>query len=144
MSVIRPADAVVHEMHGARFTSFAAPSTGSGELCVWRVELPAPTDSVYGAGSAHGTESAHDDVPRAVPHRISREEVFVVVEGSLLLTLDGRAEPLSAGDVAVATAGSLLTLENPGPGPAAAWVSTSVGLEAQLADGSRIVPPWAN
>lgn len=138
MPVIRPADAVVHEMHGARFTSFAAPSTGSGELCVWRVELPAPN------GPVRGTEPVHDDAPRAVPHRISREEVFVVVEGNLLLTLDGRAEPLSAGDVAVAAAGSLLTLENPGPGPAAAWVSTSVGLEAQLADGSRIVPPWAN
>ncbi|MGH3416785.1 MAG: cupin domain-containing protein, partial [Actinocrinis sp.] len=114
MPVIRPAEAVVHEMHGARFTSYAAPSTGSGELCVWRIELPAPA------------EPAHGDAPRAVPHRISREEVFVVVGGNLRLTLDGRSEPLSAGDVAIAPAGSLLALENLGPGSAAAWVSTSV------------------
>jgi hypothetical protein len=32
--------------------------------------------------------------------------------------------------------------DNPGRQPATAWVTTSVGLEAELADGSRISPPW--
>jgi len=125
MPVIHAADAVVHELHGARFTSYASSASGSAELCVWRVDLPEP--------SAGG-----------VPHRISREEVFVVIEGAVQVNVDGASHVLSAGDVAVAPAGAMLSVENLGPGPASAWVCTSLGLEAHLADGSRISPPWAN
>jgi hypothetical protein len=31
-----------------------------------------------------------------------------------------------------------------GTAGAAAWVTTTSGLEAVMADGSRIAPPWAN
>jgi hypothetical protein len=44
--VIRAGDAVVHQMHGATFTSYAAPARGSRELCAWRVELPGGTEGV--------------------------------------------------------------------------------------------------
>jgi len=124
MPVIHAADAVVHDLHGARFTSYASSAAGSKELGVWRLDLPEP-----GAG---------------IPHRISREEVFVLVDGDVRVTIDGESHTLRAGDAAVAPAGSMLSLDNLGPGPATAWVSTSLGLEAQLADGSRISPPWAN
>jgi quercetin dioxygenase-like cupin family protein len=122
--VIHAADAVVHELHGARFTSYASSAAGSTELCVWRLDLPQVGDGL--------------------PHRISREEVFVVIGGSVRVHLDGTAHVLGAGDVAVAPAGSLLSVDNLGPGPAGAWVSTSVGLEAELCDGSRMNPPWAS
>lgn len=125
MPVVRTADAVVHELHGARFTSYASTARGSAELCLWRLDLPA-------AG------------PAAVPHVIFREELFAVIEGSLRVSLDGEVHTLGPGEVAIAPAGCALAVENPGPGPAAAWVSTSVGFAAQLADGSRISPPWAN
>ncbi|BFO20231.1 hypothetical protein SHKM778_66190 [Streptomyces sp. KM77-8] len=69
MPVVRPSDAVVHEMHGARFVSYAAPSTGSRELCAWRGEIPAGT--------------------RAPAHTVSREEIFHLLAGELLITLDG-------------------------------------------------------
>jgi mannose-6-phosphate isomerase-like protein (cupin superfamily) len=124
MPVIHAADAVVHDLNGARFTSYASSAAGSTELCVWRLDLP--------------------DVAGGLPHRISREEVFVVIGGTVRVNLDGESHVLTAGDVAVAPAGSMLSVENLGPGPASAWVSTSLGLEAQLADGSRISPPWAN
>ena len=62
MPVIHAADAVVHDLHGARFTSYASSVAGSAELCVWRLELPE-----VGAGA---------------PHRISREEVFVFTGGA--------------------------------------------------------------
>jgi quercetin dioxygenase-like cupin family protein len=124
MPVIHAADAVVHDLHGARFTSYASSAAGSAELCVWRLDLREPSTGV--------------------PHRISREEVFVLTAGAVRVNIDGEAHTLRAGDAAVAPAGSLLSVDNLGPGPAAAWVSTSLGLEAQLADGSRISPPWAN
>jgi quercetin dioxygenase-like cupin family protein len=123
MPVIRAADAAVHDLHDARFHSYASSATGSAELCVWRLDVARPTTSR--------------------PHRISHEEVFVVAEGTLLFAADDEEHTLSAGDVAVAPAGCLLRLDNLGPGPAAVWVSTRSGLEAELADGSRISPPWA-
>jgi len=124
MPVIHATDAVVHDLHGARFTSYASSAAGSKELCVWRLDLPEPTGGV--------------------PHRISREEVFVIVDGDVRVTIDGVAHTLRAGDAAVAPAGSMLSVDNLGPGPATAWVSAGLGLEAELADGSRICPPWAN
>ena len=38
--------------------------------------------------------------------------------------------------------GGIDVVDNPGLGPAAMWVSTTVGLQAELADGSTLTPPW--
>src|SRR5882724_2453324 len=72
MPVIHAADAVVHELHGSVFTSFAAPARGSAELCAWRLEVP--------AGSA------------GVAHTVSREEILLVLSGALQVTVTN-AEP---------------------------------------------------
>jgi quercetin dioxygenase-like cupin family protein len=120
--VIHAEEAVVHEMHGARFISFAAPSRGSDELCAWRVELPGGT--------------------RGVAHTITREEIFCVLSGTLDVTVDGQVAAVRTGDVVVLRAGSPLAVDNPAEETATAWVTTSVGLEAELADGTRITPPW--
>jgi mannose-6-phosphate isomerase-like protein (cupin superfamily) len=135
MPVVHAADAVVHEMHGSVFTSYAAPATGSTELCAWRLEVP--------AGSS------------GVQHVVSREEILFVLSGAVRVTLtDGADGPgtgsapaaqpadASAGDAVVVPPGWAFKIDNPGRQPATAWVTTSVGLEAQLADGSRISPPW--
>ncbi|WP_327291813.1 cupin domain-containing protein [Streptomyces sp. NBC_01198] len=116
--------AVVHDMHGVRFVSYAASALGSEELCAWRGEVPA------GSGGQ--------------AHTISREEVFLVLSGSLELTIDGDARLLGAGDVAIAPAGCTLNVANPTREPAGMWVTTSTGLTATLPDGSRISPPWAS
>jgi quercetin dioxygenase-like cupin family protein len=164
--VVHAADAVVHELHGSVFASYAAPASGSRELCAWRLEVP--------AGAA------------GVAHTVSREEVLLVLSGSLRVTLDGGAELASGalaggalaggaqaggaqaggaepadsglaaggaagsgracdavpGDAIVVPAGAALRIDNPAAEPASAWVTTSVGLEAVLPDGSRISPPW--
>ncbi|SEO10314.1 cupin domain-containing protein [Actinacidiphila rubida] len=117
-------EAVVHEMHGARFTSYAASPLGSTELCAWRTDVR--------AGSSGPV------------HRISREEVFLVLSGAVELSLDDETRLLHAGDAAIAPAGSSVAVANPTEEPAAMWVTTSIGLHATLADGSRIAPPWAS
>jgi quercetin dioxygenase-like cupin family protein len=122
MPVIRSAEAVVHEMHGTRFTSYAAPARGSQELCAWRIDVP--------PGST------------GVAHTITREEIVFVLCGAMDLTLDEAASTVPAGDVAVLPAGATVRVDNAGDEPVTAWVTTSIGLEAELADGSRIVPPW--
>ncbi|MEU8586381.1 cupin domain-containing protein [Streptomyces sp. NPDC048664] len=123
MPVVHPREAVTHEMHGARFVSYVTPRTGGRELCAWRGELPAGL--------------------RAPLHTVTREEVFHLLSGELLVTLDGRTERIAAGDTVIVNAGTLFGVENPTAETAVSWVTTSLGLEAELADGTRITPPWA-
>ncbi|MER6471804.1 cupin domain-containing protein [Streptomyces collinus] len=124
MPVIRSSEAVTHEIHGARFVSYATPLSGSRELCAWRGEIPPGT--------------------KAPTHTVSREEIFHLLVGELLIGLDGHTERISAGDTVIVNAGAALTIENPTGHTAISWVTTSVGLEALLADGTRVTPPWAN
>ncbi|MEV6737739.1 cupin domain-containing protein [Streptomyces sp. NPDC051104] len=124
MPVVRPSQAVTHELHGARFVSYATPLTGSKELCAWRGEIPAGT--------------------RAPLHTVDREEIFHLLSGELLITLDGHAERITAGDTVIINPGATLGVENPTDEVAVSWVTTSIGLEAVLADGTRITPPWAS
>ncbi|KPH98902.1 Cupin 2 conserved barrel domain protein [Actinobacteria bacterium OK074] len=124
MPVIHPSEAVVHERHGARFISYAAPASGSRELCAWRGEIPAGT--------------------RAPAHTVNREEIIHLLDGELEITLDGRTERVAAGDTLIVNPGATLTVENRSDRTAVTWVTTSIGLEAEFADGSRIVAPWAN
>jgi quercetin dioxygenase-like cupin family protein len=123
MPVIRSADATVHQVHGSTFSSFVAPSRGSAQLCAWRLTVPA---------GLHG-----------VAHRPTREEVLLLLEGELTVTLDGIATVLAAGDVILVPANSEVRVDA-GTAGAAAWVTTTPGLEAVMTDGSRIAPPWAN
>ena len=126
MPVIHAADAVAHDMHGSRFTSYAAPARGSAELCAWRLDVPPGR-----AGTAH---------------TVSREEILLVLGGTLVVTLgdglDAAGAACRAGDAVVVPPGSSVRVDNPGDEPASAWVTTSVGLEAVLPDGSRLSPPW--
>jgi len=109
-------------MHGASFHALVAPSRGSAELCAWRLEIP----------------------PHQVgaPHRPSREEVLLVLDGELTVVLDGHPETVAAGDVVLVPARAELRVDG-GTTTASVWVTTSPGLEAELADGSRLTPPWA-
>lgn len=77
-----------------------------------------------------------------VAHRPDREEVLVILDGVLLLTLDGVRSELHQGDVVLVCANSELQV-SAGPAGATAWVTTTPGLEAVTADGSRLAPPWA-
>jgi len=124
MPIVRSTEAATHEMHGARFISYATPRTGSKELCAWRGEIPAGT--------------------RATHHTVTREEIFHLLSGELLITLDGHTERIAAGDTVIINPGATLGVENPTGEVAASWVTTSIGLEAELADGTRITPPWAH
>lgn len=122
MGIRRRDDAVVHRLHGSVFHSYVSPSTGSAELCAWRLEI---------AGGTGG-----------VRHRVSREEVFLLLSGQVRVHLDGVAEELGPGDVLRVPVGVEFGVDNESAEPAAAWVTTSVGLEAAMPDGTMISPPW--
>ncbi|MDI6101589.1 cupin domain-containing protein [Actinoplanes sp. NEAU-A12] len=124
MPIYRSADATEHRMHGTVFRAFASPSTGSAELCAWRIEVAAGT-----AG---------------VPHRVGRDEVLMISSGSLSVSLDGVVDRVEAGDVLLVPSGTEFRVDNDGPAPAEAWVTTSAGFAAVLPDGTTLTPPWAS
>ncbi|MFF0542240.1 cupin domain-containing protein [Nocardia thailandica] len=118
------ADITPIDLHNARFTPLVRPGTGSTELCVWRVEV-AP-------GST------------GVPHRIHREEAFVMLSGSAVVTIDEERHTLVAGDAAVAPAGSWLGIDNSSAEPAVVLVTAPIGFTGELADGTLVDPPWVH
>ena len=81
MPVIGSTEATTFETHGSRFSSYVAPSRGSSELCAWRLDVPADLDGVA--------------------HRPNREEILLVLDGELRITLDGVHTELHRGDVAL-------------------------------------------
>jgi quercetin dioxygenase-like cupin family protein len=121
---VRNEEAKTHQLHGVTFVEFANPSTGSKQICTWRGEVP--------AGSV------------GVPHTVNHEEVLYLLTGTLRFSIDGEVADLVAGDAAILPAGSQLNLENVSAAPAEILTSTIVGLEAVLADGTKLSPPWAN
>ncbi|WP_430780016.1 cupin domain-containing protein [Actinoplanes sp. G11-F43] len=124
MTVFRESQAVAHRLDGVVFHAFASPSTGSRELCAWRVEIASGV-----TGSAH---------------RVGRDEVLMVLAGELSFSLDGVAGRVAAGDVLVVPAGSEFRAGNDGPVTASAWVTTSAGFAATMPDGTSLTPPWAS
>ncbi|NYJ05728.1 cupin domain-containing protein [Petropleomorpha daqingensis] len=123
MAVIPAPSAPTHELGGARFTSLATPSRGSSDTSVWLVEI------------TPGTPGA--------PHRLTREEVFVVLAGRASVSLDAEVSVAEAGDAIVVPAGVPFALAAAGDEPLRALCCLPTGGQAQLADGEPFTPPWA-
>ena len=123
MPVIRSAEVTAQDVHGVTFTAYANSTTGTAELCAWSTRIPAGQPGL--------------------PHRISKEEIFLVTAGTPRFTIDDESVDAQPGDVVVAPAGSLLSIEAPGDKDSIIWVTTSLGLTAGLPDGSSFAPPWA-
>ncbi len=123
MPVLTPPAAPTHELPGARFTTLASPSTGSTETSVWLLELLPDAEPV--------------------PHQMTREEIFVALEGSANATLDGVTRLVEAGDTLVLPAGVDFALVAAGGAPFRAIVCLPVGGQGSLAGGAPFTPPWA-
>jgi mannose-6-phosphate isomerase-like protein (cupin superfamily) len=122
MTVIRAAEAPRFQLPGVEFTGLAAPSRGSAGLCTWRLTVDA---------GLVGKES----------HTIDRDEVFMVLSGTVQITPDG--EKVGPGDAIVVPAGEPIQLSNFGDTPAELYVAITAGFTGTLADGTAISPPWA-
>jgi quercetin dioxygenase-like cupin family protein len=112
-----------HELPGARFTTLVSPSRGAAETSVWLLELHADSEPV--------------------PHRVTREEIFVALEGHAIATLDGVAHAVHAGDALALPPDVEFTLATMGGAPFRALVCLPVGGQAVIAGGAPFTPPWA-
>ena len=123
MPVLTAPAAPTHDLGGARFTSLATPSRGATDTAVWKVEILPGTP--------------------ATPHALTREEVFVVLEGKASVRIGDNAGQAEAGDAIVVPAGAEFELANAGAEPLWLLCCLPVGGQARLADGSTFTPPWA-
>ena len=123
MAVIPAPTAPTHQLGGASFTSLATPSRGSLDTSVWQVEIQPGTP--------------------ATPHRLTREEVFVVLAGRADVRIDGQPGTAGPGDVVVVPVAVDFEIVAGGSEPLRALCCLPVGGQAQLADGEPFTPPWA-
>lgn len=122
MPIIHPGDATTFPAHGSTFSSFVSPRRGSEQLCAWKLSVP--------AGQV------------GVAHRPSNEEVLLILDGRLQVTIDGDRGFVGPGDVVLIPAGASVTIDGTTV-DASAWVTTTRGLRATLENGEMIAPPWA-
>lgn len=122
MPVVLAPDGPTHNLGGTRFTSLASPSRGSHETSVWRVEI--------------------DPGAPATPHRLTREEVFVVLCGTATVLLDGLADSARPGDAIVVPPEVDFAISNAESEPLELLCCLPVGGQAITEDGT-FTPPWA-
>jgi mannose-6-phosphate isomerase-like protein (cupin superfamily) len=122
MAIIPAPTRPTHELEGTRFTSLATPTRGSAETSVWMVEIDPGTP--------------------ATPHSLTREEVFVVLDGTAGVIIgDSRGEAV-AGDTFVVPPDTRFEVANAGSVPLRMLCCLPVGGQARTAD-ATFTPPWA-
>lgn len=124
MPHLTEAAATAFDLHGVTFRSYASSRSGAQTLAAWRADFSPDTP-----GAAHTT---------------TEEEVLHVLSGALAVELGDERFTASTGDAVLIPAGTRFRISNPGDLPARAWVTTTLGMKAELtADGVQIAPPWA-
>ena len=122
MPVLSAPATPTHELAGARFTTLATPSLGTSETAVWTVEILPGAD--------------------AVPHEVTREEIFVALAGEARATLDGAEHRVREATRWWCRPAS--SSRSPRPArPFRAVVCLPVGGQAVLPGGEPFTPPWA-
>jgi quercetin dioxygenase-like cupin family protein len=111
-----------HELPGASFHTLASPALGASETSVWRLRLEPHTP--------------------AVPHRVTREEIFVALSGSATARLDGDRAAVEPGLALVVPPGVDFELAT-GDEPFEALVCLPVGGQGVIGDEPPFTPPWA-
>ena len=124
MPIIRAAQAPHFDLDGFHFLGFTSPSRGATELCTWQLDI--------------------DPGAASDAHRLKHEEVFIPLQGTLWVVLDGEEIELTTGDALAVPAHCLLQVANRCNEAARALVCVSAGIRATHADGREIgTPPWA-
>jgi len=115
-------DTQTFTLPGIQFTGLAAPSRGASESAVWIVQIQPGTPGLT--------------------HQLTREEVFIVLEGRALATLHGTAYELNPGNAFIVPPRTDFALANPFFETFRAVVVLPVGGQGIVGD-DTFVPPWA-
>lgn len=123
MNLIAAADAAVFDIPDTHVIAYAAPSRGSTQLCLWRIDLAPGSTSPF--------------------HHMDCEEVFLCVGGSAVAAVDGEERTVGVGDCLVLPAGADFSFRVEGEEPFRAVACIPAGGKATMAgSGDTLVPPW--
>ena len=111
-----------HHLEGTAFTTLATPSHGDADVRVWQVEIQPGTP--------------------AVPHSVTRTEVFVVQDGEAIANIAGNETIVQAGNVLVVPADTPFHLRAQGETPFRAVVCFPIDGQAALPGKEPFTPPW--
>jgi quercetin dioxygenase-like cupin family protein len=124
MPITHAAHAPHFDLDGFHFLGFTSPSRGATELCTWQLAI--------------------DPGAASDAHRLNHEEVFLPLQGTFSVVLDGEELALTTGDALAVPAHCLLQVVNHSNEVARALVCIATGFKAIHADGREIgTPPWA-
>ena len=123
MPLIRPDQTASFERPGMRVTGLAAPSRGARETAVWLVALEPGTPGL--------------------PHAVTREEIFVTLEGEAVAVVGEEEHRLVPGSALVVPAHTRFTLSNPFAAPFRAVAALPTGGQAVVDGTPAFAPPWA-
>lgn len=117
------ADAPHFARDGFTFRPLAVPSRGSTELAAWALDM--------------------EPGARSETHSMDREEVFIVISGTVTATVAEREVIAGPGDAIIVPPHAALRIGNADAEvPARLTAVTSVGMRA-LVGGVPFTPPWA-
>ncbi|MEZ5408614.1 MAG: cupin domain-containing protein [Acidimicrobiales bacterium] len=122
MPIIPAPSSPTHDLGDTRFTALASPSRGSSETSVWIVEIDPGTP--------------------ATPHRLTREEVFVVLDGAAAVRVGGVNGAAGTGDAVVVPPDVDFEIAAAGDAPLRMVCCLPVGGQARVGD-ATFTPPWA-
>ena len=123
MNLIASADAAIFDIPDTHVVAYAAPSRGSTELCLWRIDI------------APGSTSPL--------HHMDCEEVFLCLAGRAVITAAGEERPVEPGDCVVLPTGTDFSFRVRGDEPFRAVACIRAGGKATMAvSGDTFVPPW--
>jgi mannose-6-phosphate isomerase-like protein (cupin superfamily) len=124
MPVIVAPTGPTHELPGARFTALVTPSSaGATDTSVWLVELD-PSES-------------------PAPHSLTREEVFVVLEGTAAVRIGEERTTAGPSSAILVPAEVPFEIAPAGADLVRLLCCLPVGGRARLDDGTLLTPPWA-
>jgi len=123
-TLIRADDAPRFGQDGFDIVGLAAPSRGCAGVSAWRIT------------AAPGAASP--------VHRLTTDEAFVVVRGTVEVAVSGRDPVVArAGDAVAVPPGVDFHLANRGDEPFEAVACMPAGGQAQVGDAAPFTPPWA-
>lgn len=124
MPITQATESPKFHLPGFHFTGHTAPSRGATENATWRLEV--------------------DPGAISQSHQIDREEIFILLAGSLTFTITGQENILTTGDALSIPPHSLFSIANNGTETALAIVCLPVGVNATDAQGNPLTTaPWA-
>lgn len=123
MPLITADQAPRFENDHASFVGLAAPSRGSTENCAWRLSIKPGVD--------------------APPHALDREEIFIALSGSIIVTMGEETCTVAAGDALIVPAYQQFAMANPNTEPFEAIVVLPVGGQGLIPGQPPVTAPWA-